>query len=72
MLIAILILTIFNTGMIMVLGLGGFSATQDTIRKAEKAINYNTDKDTETALTALFNQDSLKQKAEMSGEVEIP
>ena len=72
MLIAILVLSIFNTGLIFILGLSIFGAQQDIAKKAIALINHNTDSDVETALTAIYNMDSLKQKVEVSGEAEIP
>ena len=72
MLTIILILLIFNTGMNLVLILSATALIKEHQVKAVKTINYNTDKDVETALTAIYNMDSLKQKAEMGGEVEIP
>lgn len=72
MLTIILILTIFSIGMNIVLILSATALIKEHQTKAVKAINYNTDKDIETALTAIYNMESLKQKAEMSGEVEIP
>lgn len=71
MLTAILILTIFNTGLILVIGLGGFTALQDLIRKVHKHTLAHIDDRTETAVTAIYNMNSLKQKAEMSGKAEL-
>ena len=71
MIVAILILTIFNTGMIAIIGLGSFGAIQDLIKKAVYAVNKHTDQDIETLGTAIYNMDSLKQKATMSGKAEL-
>lgn len=71
MLIAILILTIFNTGLIVLIGLGSFGSLREQIHKEHKLTRDNTDKDTEIALEAVFNMGSLKQKVKMSGKVEI-
>ena len=71
MLIAILILTIFNIGLTILLGFGGLSLMKaEMISVATKAMKH-TDGSIEAATTALFNKESLKQKAEMSGEVEV-
>lgn len=67
MLIAILILTIFNTGLIFVIGIGGTGSILEAIRKATR----HTDESIEAATTALYNKDSIKQKVEMSGRFEI-
>lgn len=67
MLIAILIITIFNTGLIVVLGVGGTGSILDAIRKATK----HTDESIEAATTALYNKESIKQKVDMSGRFEI-
>ena len=71
MLTAILILTIFNTGLIMFFGIGGVGAINaKTIEIGNKIVKH-TDESINTATTAIFNMDSLKQKAEMQGEVEV-
>lgn len=71
MLIAILILTIFNIGLTILIGLGGLSLIkQDMTYIAARAMKH-TDQSIEAATTALYNMDSIKQKVEMSGEVEI-
>lgn len=71
MIIAILILTIFNTGLILLIGLGSFGAIQDLIKKAVYSVNKHTDQDIETLGTAIYNMDSLKQKATMGGKAEL-
>ena len=71
MIIAILILTVFNTGLIFILGIGGVGMLKDLIVKEHKATIAHIDDRTETAVTAIYNMDSLKQKAEMSGRVEV-
>ena len=71
MLIAILILTIFNTGLILLV-MGAVGMALKEIEKAVKEINRNTDHDTESALTAIYNMDSLKQKVKMNGSVDLP
>lgn len=71
MITVILILTILNTGLILLIGLGSFGAIKDLIKKAVCAVNKNTDQDMETLGTAVFNMDSLKQKATMSGKAEL-
>ena len=72
MLIAILVLTIFNTGLIFIIGLGGLTATQDIMRKTHIATLKHIDDRTETAVTAIYNMDSLKQKVMMTGRTDIP
>ena len=71
MLTAILLLTIFNTGLILFFGIGGVGAVNaKTIEVGTKVIRH-TDESINTATTAIFNMDSLKQKANMQGEVEV-
>lgn len=70
MLIAILILTIFNIGLSF-FAVAGIAFIKDDILKAIAAAARHTDGSIEAATTALFNKESLKQKAEMSGEVEV-
>lgn len=71
MLTAILILTIFNTGLIIIIGAGTFGLLKELIIKSQESIKEHIDHRTETAVTAVFNMDSLKQKAEISGKVEM-
>lgn len=71
MLTAILILTIFNTGLILIIGLGGIGFFKDFMLRSIKYMVDHTDSSIEAATTALFNADSLKQKAEMSGKAEL-
>ena len=70
MLIAILILTVFNTGLILFCLMGNV-VTNDNIIKALAKATAHTDQSIEAATTALYNMDSIKQKVEMSGEVEV-
>ena len=71
MLTAILLLTIFNTGLIFLIGCGGIAALkQAAIEIAAKATRH-IDDSISAATTAVFNMDSLKQKAKMSDEVEV-
>lgn len=71
MLIAILILTIFNTGMIFILGVGGVGCLRDLIMAQHTFTRKTIESDIEQATTAIFNMDSLKQKATMSGKAEL-
>lgn len=71
MLIAILILTIFNTGLIILLGLGGIAVLKQATIDVVMAAMRHTDESIESATTAVFNMDSIKQKAEMSGKAEL-
>ena len=71
MLIAILILTIFNIGLTILLGLGGLALMKQEMCNIAAIAMKHTDGSIEAATTALFNKESLKQKAEMSGEVEV-
>ena len=70
MLIAILLLTIFNIGL-TVLVLAGVAIVKDDIMAAIVVATKHTDESIEAATTALFNKESLKQKAEMQGKVEV-
>lgn len=70
MLIAILILTIFNTGLILLM-IGGLVLYKEDIEHFIAAATHHTDESIEAATTALYNMDSIKQKVTMSGKVEI-
>lgn len=70
MLIAILILTIFNIGLSLLI-IGGMVAYKEDIEHFIAAAVHHTDESIEAATTALYNIDSIKQKVTMSGEVEI-
>lgn len=68
--IAILVLTIFNTGL-MLLTIGGLALMKDeVVKKIAEAVDH-TDESIETATTAVFNMESIKQKADMTGRFEI-
>ena len=71
MLIAILILTIFNIGLTMLLIGGAIGVIKDYIDKAVDKINNNTDEDMSSIGTAIFNAESIKQKVKMGGSVEL-
>lgn len=71
MLIAILILTIFNIGLTIIIGLSATAIIKVEMISAITAGVKHTDQSIEAATTALYNMDSLKQKVEMSGEVEV-
>ena len=71
MLIAILILMIFNIGLTILIGLGSLAVMKDVIISVATKVMKHTDGSIEAATTALFNKESLKQKAEMQGEVEV-
>ena len=71
MLIAILILMIFNIGLTILIGFGGLSLMKAEMTNIAAVAMKHTDQSIEAATTALFNKESLKQKAEMSGEVEV-
>ena len=60
MLIAILILTIFNIGLTMLLIGGAIGVIKDYIDKAVDKINNNTDEDMSSIGTAIFNAESIK------------
>lgn len=64
MLLAILLITIFNTGLIL-LGLGGIVMCKEDVLKGINLAAKHTDESIESATTAIFNMDSLKQKASM-------
>ena len=70
MMIAILVLTIFNTGL-MLLTIGGLALMKDeVVKKIAEAVDH-TDSSIEAATTAVFNMESIKQKADMTGRFEI-
>lgn len=71
MLIAILILTIFNIGLTILIGFGGLGLIKAEMIAAISAGVKHTDASIEAATTALYNMDSIKQKVNMSGEVEV-
>ena len=70
MLTAILIITIFNTGLLL-LNIGALAVLVDEHRKGVEAIKKEVAEDIETATTAIFNMDSIKQKAGMNGRFEL-
>lgn len=70
MLIAILILTIFNTGLILFCLIGNVVINDNIIREMKKATTH-TDQTIEAATTALYNMESIKQKVEMTGRFEL-
>ena len=71
MLIAILIISIFNTGLIILMSCGLMGALRQEMIRTVTAGTKHTDESIEALGTAVFNMDSLKQKVEMSGEVEV-
>ena len=71
MLIAIPILTIFNIGLTILIGFGGLSLMKAEMTNIAAIAMKHTDQSIEAATTAIYNMDSIKQKVEMSGEVEI-
>lgn len=70
MLTAILIITIFNAGLLL-LNIGALAILVDEHRKGVEAIKKEIAEDIEAATTAIFNMDSIKQKAEMNGSFEL-
>ena len=70
MLIAILVLTIFNTGLTLLM-IGGLVLYKEDIEHFIAAAAHHTDESIEAATTALYNMDSIKQKVEMTGKCEI-
>ena len=71
MITAVFIITIFNTGLIFLIGVGGYGALKDLIIQSAKGIKKHVDEDVNTLGTAIFNMDSLKQKATMHGKVDV-
>lgn len=71
MITVILILTIFNTGLILLMA-GGLLSTlrQDMAKMLSKTLRH-VDETYEALGTAIFNMDSIKQKVNMSGKVEL-
>lgn len=70
MLTIILILTIFNTGLLFFV-IGGLVVYKDELGKAMVVLNKHTDESIEALGTAMFNMDSLKAKASTQGKVEV-
>lgn len=70
MIIAILILTFFNTGLLILL-IGGATVYRTEILKSTNAQTDVLEQDIEALGTALYNMDSIKQKVEMTGRCEL-
>jgi hypothetical protein len=70
MLIAILLLVIFNIGLTFFV-LAGVAIAKDDIAKGINALAKHTDESIEAATTAIFNMESIKQKADMTGRFEV-
>lgn len=70
MTVAILILTIFNIGLSLLI-IGGMVAYKTELESFIAAATKHTDESIESATTALFNVDSIKQKADMTGRFEL-
>lgn len=71
MLLAILLITIFNTGLIVLMAGAMLAELKKHNADTAKCINDNTDKGLAEALTAIYNMDSIKQKVDMSGKAEL-
>lgn len=71
MTVAILILLIFNTGLLMVLSGGVLWAARKDMTDVSASMIKHIDESIEAGVTALFNKESLKQKAEMTGKAEL-
>lgn len=71
MILAILLISVFNTGLILILAGGMLQTLKQYIADTAKCINDNTDKDIEASTTAIFNMDSIKTTAERKGKFEI-
>ena len=74
MLTIILVLTIFNSGLIF-LGICGLIIYKEEVKKhdamlAQKVTDY-TKFAIEQSTSAIFNMDSIKQKVDMTGKFEI-
>jgi hypothetical protein len=70
MLIAILILTVFNTGLVLLV-IGGLNMCKNEIISYVAASTKRIEEDIENATTAIYNMDSIKQKVDMNGSFEI-
>lgn len=70
MLIAILIIAIFNTGLILLV-IGGLNMYKNEIISYIAASTKRVEEDIENATTAIYNMDSIKQKVDMNGSFEI-
>lgn len=71
MLIAILVLTIFNTGLVILLAGVICGILRVDFNTAINTAVKHTDKSIEAATTAIFNMDSIKQKVDMTGRFEL-
>lgn len=71
MLIAILILMIFNTLLIIVMSATVVAIIKDQATSVAALAIKHTDQSIEAATTALYNMDSIKQKVEMKGEFRL-
>ena len=70
MIVVILILTIFNTGL-LIINLGGIAETWNRIRQSEERIKIDNAETFAEMGTMIYNMDSLKQKVRMSGKAEL-
>ena len=70
MLIAILILMVFQVGL-MIITIGGMAMYKDEIIKHQTEQTKHTDGSIEALGDAIYNMDSIKQKVNMSGKFEI-
>ena len=71
MIVMILILTAFNTGLIILLaGCAIYTLRKDMTDIAIQMVKHS-DESIEAATTAIYNMDSLKQKAKMSGRADL-
>lgn len=66
----ILILTIFNTGLIF-LAFAGIGMIKEQITRCVVEQANHIDDSIETATTAIFNMDSIKHKVDTTGRFEI-
>lgn len=71
MILAILLISVFNTGLIIIMGGGVIATLKDYINCTKKQIIDRVDDDIEQLGTAIYNMDSLKQKARQCGKAEV-
>ena len=71
MITVIFILTIFNTGLILLMSAGIIGTVRSENAKMLNTALNHVDDTYEALGTAIFNMDSIKQKVKMSGKAEV-
>lgn len=70
MITAILIISIFNTGLLLLI-FGGLCVAVDDIRKGKEEIIKRTESGIENATSAIFNMEQIKAEINEKGMYEI-